>query len=145
MPGVEGALTALAARWRLVLITKGDLFDQENKLARSGLGDLFHGVEVVSEKTADCYSAIFNRHGPGADRAVMIGNSVKSDILPPIAAGAWAAYIPYVMTWAHEVADPPMDHPRYVQLASISEVPDWVAMVERLMAEGGCSPAQAAL
>jgi len=145
LPGVEAALAALSARWRLVLITKGDLFDQENKLARSGLGDLFHAVEVVSEKTPTVYSTIFSRHGPRADRAVMVGNSVKSDILPPIAAGAWAAYIPYVMTWAHEVADPPVDHPRYVQLASISEVPDWVAMVERLMAEGGCSPAQAAL
>ena len=145
LPGVEAALTALAARWRLVLITKGDLFDQENKLARSGLGDLFHAVEVVSEKTPACYSTIFTRHGTGAEQAVMIGNSVKSDILPPIEAGAWAAYIPYVMTWAHEVADPPENHPRYVQLASISEAPDWVAMVERLMAEGGCSPGQAAL
>ena len=145
LPGVEAALTELASRWRLVLITKGDLFDQENKLARSGLGDLFHAVEVVSEKTPTVYSTIFSRHGAGAQRAVMVGNSVKSDILPPIAAGAWAAYIPYVMTWAHEMADPPVDHPRYVQLASISEAPDWVAMVERLMAEGGCSPAQAAL
>lgn len=145
LPGVEAALTELASRWRLVLITKGDLFDQENKLARSGLGDLFHAVEVVSEKTPACYSTIFTRYGTGAEQAVMIGNSVKSDILPPIEAGAWAAYIPYVMTWAHEMADPPLDHPRYVQLSSISEAPDWVAMAERLMAEGGCSPGQAAL
>jgi len=145
LPGVEAALTELASRWRLVLITKGDLFDQENKLARSGLGDLFHAVEVVSEKTPACYSTIFKRHGTGAEHAVMIGNSVKSDILPPIEAGAWAAYIPYVVTWAHEMAEPPVEHPRYVQLASISEAPDWVAMAERLMAEGGCSPGQAAL
>jgi putative hydrolase of the HAD superfamily len=136
LAGVEEALAALSARWRLVLITKGDLFDQENKLARSGLGDLFHAVEVVSEKTAASYRTIFERHGAGPDRAVMIGNSVKSDILPAIEAGAWAAYIPYVMTWAHEVANPPVDHPRYVQLASISEVPDWVAMAERRMDEG---------
>jgi putative hydrolase of the HAD superfamily len=134
LAGVEQALDSLSQRWRLVLITKGDLFDQENKLARSGLGDLFHGVEIVSEKTAACYASIFDRHGQGADRSAMIGNSVRSDILPALEAGAWAAYIPYEVTWAHEVAEPPVEHPRYQQLGTMAQVHDWLIMAERLMA-----------
>ena len=136
LAGVEEALHALAQHWRLVLITKGDLFDQENKLARSGLGELFHGVEIVSEKTAATYRAVFERHGQGPGRAAMIGNSVRSDILPALEAGAWAAYIPYEITWAHEVAEPPVDHPRFQHLSAIGQVHDWLIMADRLMGEG---------
>jgi putative hydrolase of the HAD superfamily len=124
---VESALAALSRDYRLVLITKGDLLHQEQKLAASGLGDLFVAVEIVSEKTASTYSAVFDRHGSGPGRAVMCGNSVRSDILPALEAGAFAAHVPYPITWAHEHAEPPVSHPRFAELASIRELPAWVA------------------
>ena len=126
LPGVEDALHDLAEGYRLILITKGDLLHQEQKLAASGLGDLFAAVEIVSEKGAGTYARTFDRYGTGAAEAVMVGNSMRSDILPALEAGAWGAYIPYHITWAHEVADPPGEHPRFAELASISELPAWV-------------------
>ncbi|MFN4287293.1 MAG: HAD family hydrolase [Brevundimonas sp.] len=126
LPGVRETLDRLSGRYRLVLITKGDLMDQERKLAASGLGELFSGVEIVSEKTPDTYASAFRRHGTGAHQAAMIGNSMKSDVLPAILAGAWGVHIPYHVTWSHEVADAPADEPRFAALDSISEVPPWV-------------------
>ncbi|WP_293906299.1 HAD family hydrolase [Phenylobacterium sp.] len=125
LPGVEQALAELDG-YRLVLITKGDLLHQEQKLAASGLGDLFAAVEIVSEKDTGAYRRVFDRHGTGAAEAVMCGNSMRSDILPALEAGCWGAYIPYHITWAHEVAEPPGDHARFVELRSISELPAWV-------------------
>ncbi|OHT19506.1 HAD family hydrolase [Edaphosphingomonas haloaromaticamans] len=127
LPGVREALETLVADHRLVLITKGDLFHQEQKLAASGLGGLFHGVEIVSEKTADHYARAFARHGGRAEDALMAGNSVKSDVLPALAAGAHAALIPYPLVWAHEAADAPTDHPRYRELAALGDLPAWLA------------------
>lgn len=127
LPGVDQALADLSeAGYRLVLITKGDLLHQEQKLAASGLGDLFAAVEIVSEKDASTYTRVFDRHGTGAAEAVMCGNSMRSDILPALQAGAWGAYIPYHITWAHEVAEAPADHPRFAELASIRDLPAWV-------------------
>lgn len=126
LPGVDIALAQLSERYRLVLITKGDLLHQEQKLAASGLGDLFAAVEIVSEKDADTYRRVFARHGTGPEQAVMAGNSVKSDVIPAIEAGGWGALIPYPLVWAHEAATAPKDHPRYVELASISDLPAWV-------------------
>ncbi len=127
LPGVDHALAELSETYRLVLITKGDLLHQEQKLAASGLGDLFAAVEIVSEKDTETYRRVFERHGTGADQAVMCGNSPRSDILPALEAGAWAAHVPYVLTWEHELVDLPMDHPRFAELASISQLPDWVS------------------
>lgn len=128
LPGVEAALASLTeAGHRLILVTKGDLLHQEQKLAASGLGDLFAAVEIVSEKDASTYSRVFARHGTGAAEAVMCGNSMRSDILPALEAGAWAAHVPYPLTWAHELADAPKGHPRFAELASISELPGWIA------------------
>ncbi|KQY84745.1 HAD family hydrolase [Brevundimonas sp. Root1423] len=127
LPGVDEALAALSESYRLVLITKGDLLDQERKLAASGLGDLFAAIEIVSEKDRQTYDRVFARHGTGADEAVMAGNSMKSDVLPALAAGAWAVHIPYVITWAHELADAPASNDRYGALGSISELPGWIA------------------
>ncbi|UDL96155.1 hypothetical protein LGH83_08230 [Lichenihabitans sp. PAMC28606] len=93
--GGEAALKALAARGRLVLVTKGDLFHQESKLAASGLGPLFSGVEIVSDKTAETYARVFARYGTDPAASVMAGNSVRSDVLPAIEAGGCAALIPY--------------------------------------------------
>jgi putative hydrolase of the HAD superfamily len=126
LPGVDHALAELSERYRLVLITKGDLLHQEQKLAASGLGDLFAAVEIVSEKDASTYARVFDRHGTGAGEAAMCGNSLRSDVLPALEAGAFAAHIPYPLTWAHEMADPPLGHPRFAELASISEFPAWV-------------------
>ncbi len=121
-PGTAAALSALSENYRLVLITKGDLFDQERKLAQSGLGDHFHGVEIVSEKTPETYARIFARHGTGPKQAIMVGNSLKSDVLPALAAGAWAAYIPHEFTWALEEAEEPKAEPRFRRLRQISDL-----------------------
>ena len=127
LPGVDDTLAALSERYRLVLVTKGDLLHQEQKLAASGLGDLFAAVEIVSEKDASTYARVFSRHGTGAEEAVMCGNSMRSDILPAIEAGAYGAHVPYPLTWAHEMADAPQGHPRFIELASIRDLPDWIA------------------
>jgi putative hydrolase of the HAD superfamily len=126
LPGVDQALAELSEGYRLVLITKGDLLHQEQKLAASGLGDLFAAVEIVSEKDASTYERVFARHGTGAAEAAMCGNSMRSDILPALEAGAHAAHVPYPLTWAHELADAPEGHPRFIELTSISEFPAWV-------------------
>ena len=126
LPGVDEALARLSGRYRLVLITKGDLLDQERKLAASGLGDLFAAVEIVSEKDRATYERVFTRHGTGPAEAVMVGNSMKSDVLPALEAGAFAVHIPYVVTWAHELADAPEGHPRYGALDRIDDLPGWI-------------------
>ena len=126
LPGVAETLQALHGRYRLVMITKGDLLNQEQKLARSGLGDHFDAIEIVSEKDADTYRRIAKRHSIAVADAVMIGNSLKSDVLPALEAGLWGIHIPYHITWAHEQAEPPADSPRYAKLESVGEVPAWL-------------------
>lgn len=116
LDGVHDALAALADRSRLVLITKGDLFHQEAKLAASGLGDFFSGIEIVSDKSPATYTRIFNRHAARPDHTVMAGNSVRSDILPALECGVWA----------HEHAAPPTSHPRFRQLDRLADLPGWV-------------------
>ncbi|MFT8243672.1 HAD family hydrolase [Roseomonas sp. BN140053] len=126
LPGVQPALEILAERAKLVLITKGDLFHQEAKLAASGLGSFFSGVEIVSSKDADTYRRIFRRHGAAPEDAVMAGNSVRSDVLPVLEAGGYAALIPYPLVWAHEEAAIPDGHPRFCELRSLEELPGWL-------------------
>ncbi|RDJ20432.1 HAD family hydrolase [Bosea caraganae] len=122
LPHVTDTLAALAGDYRLVLITKGDLFDQERKLAQSGLGDFFDGVEIVSDKSAATYERVFARHGDGPAKAMMVGNSLKSDILPALAVGAWAAYVPHELTWVLEHAAEPEGEGRYHKLADLAGV-----------------------
>ncbi len=129
LPGARQTLEALAGRYRLVMITKGDLFDQERKLAASGLGELFNAVEIVSDKNADTYRRIFARHGDGPERAMMIGNSVKSDIVPAIEAGSWGVHVPYEITWAMEHAEAPVAHPRFRRMQHLGELPQ---LIERI-------------
>jgi putative hydrolase of the HAD superfamily len=124
LPHARETLEMLAPDYRLVLITKGDLFDQERKLAASGLGSLFDGIEIVSDKTEATYRTIFARHGTCPGAAVMIGNSLKSDILPALSAGSAAIFIPHDLTWAHEHAEKPCDHPRFFEAESLAAVPD---------------------
>jgi putative hydrolase of the HAD superfamily len=123
LPGVRETLERTAERYRIVLITKGDLLDQEQKLARSGLGELFQAVEIVSDKSPLTYQRIFARHGDGAQRSMMVGNSLRSDIIPAIEAGSWGVFIPHELTWAMEHADAPEDAPRFRQLDRIGELP----------------------
>ncbi|TCL97181.1 putative hydrolase of the HAD superfamily [Rhizobium sp. PP-WC-2G-219] len=127
LPSARETLEVLAGRYRLVLITKGDLFDQERKLAASGLGPFFDGIEIVSDKTEGIYRGIFARHGTEPGRCVMIGNSLKSDILPVLGAGASAIFIPHDLTWIHEHAETPDDEPRFFQAADLSAVPGILA------------------
>jgi putative hydrolase of the HAD superfamily len=130
LPHAREAVTALAASHRVILITKGDLLDQERKLAQSGLGDLFHAVEIVSDKTAEVYGRIFPRHGAPAERALMVGNSIKSDVLPPLAVGAHAVHVPHGLTWALEQAEAPAGHPRFHSLPDLGELPALVRRIE---------------
>ena len=126
LPGVIDALAALAQIAPLVLITKGDLFHQESKLAASGLGRFFSGVEVVSEKSADTYRRAFLRHGQAPEAALMAGNSVRSDILPALQAGCRAVLIPYPLVWAHEAAQAPADDPRFAQFETLGAMAEWL-------------------
>jgi putative hydrolase of the HAD superfamily len=126
LPHARETVMELAASYRVILITKGDLLDQERKLAQSGLGDLFHGVEIVSDKTPAAYVEIFARHGDGADRAMMVGNSLKSDVLPALEAGGWGVHVPHGLTWALEHAEAPTTHPKFSALATLGELPHLV-------------------
>lgn len=105
LEGVREALLAVSRKHELLLITKGDLFDQESKLARSGLAERFSGVEIVSDKNVDAYRRILDRRGIAKDEFVMVGNSLRSDVVPVVELGARAVHIPYHVTWHHEVVD----------------------------------------
>ncbi len=132
LSGTGEALSRLAAVAPLVLITKGDMFHQESKLAASGLGRFFAGVEVVSEKTPDTYRRAFARHGFRPDQALMAGNSVRSDVLPALEAGCAAVLIPYPLVWSHEAAELPPAHPRFRSLASLGDLADWLEGLDRI-------------
>jgi putative hydrolase of the HAD superfamily len=121
---VEQTLSQIAGRYDLLLITKGDIFDQESKLARSGLGELFLGVEIVSEKSVDSYKAIFRRRGIAPGEFVMVGNSLRSDVVPVVTLGGHAVHIPYEVTWHHEhVPDEQLPRQGWRRIAAISELP----------------------
>ena len=126
LPHARDAVEAAKADHTVLMITKGDLLDQERKLAQSGLGDLFDGVEIVSEKMSQTYRSIFERHGDGPDRSMMVGNSLKSDICPAIEAGAWGVHVPFGLTWALDHAEPPVAHPRYCEVPHLGCLSDLI-------------------
>ncbi len=119
LPGARDAVVAAKHTHRILLITKGDLLDQERKLAQSGLGDLFDAVEIVSDKTPEVYRNIFDRHGDGAARGMMVGNSMKSDVLPMIEAGGWGVFVPHGLEWELEKAAPPEHTRRFAELPDL--------------------------
>ncbi|SHI87885.1 putative hydrolase of the HAD superfamily [Palleronia salina] len=125
LPSVQDTVADLHGRYTLILITKGDLLDQERKLAQSGLGDWFDGIEIVSDKTPDIYIRAFAPHG-GARAGLMVGNSMKSDVLPMIAAGGIGVHVPHGQEWALEAAEPPKDEARFHALENLSALPDLV-------------------
>ena len=102
-----------------MIIIKGDLFHQECKVEESGLADLCHAVEIVSEKTTETYNDLFARHGTGPEKALMVGNSLKSDVIPALEAGAWGVHIPYKITWALERSAEPEGFDRYRKLEAL--------------------------
>ena len=119
LPGVAECLPQLAQEFSLVLVTKGDLLHQEQKLARSGLGDLFDDVNIVSEKHITTYQRIF---GAQLAATAMVGNSIKSDILPALAAGAAPIHIPGRYEWEMEKADASPEGPRFFKASSFNKV-----------------------
>jgi putative hydrolase of the HAD superfamily len=133
---VEDAIQALSETHKLMLLTKGDLMDQERKIANSGLAAYFDLIEVVTEKTEEVYRAVLDKHQILPDRFLMVGNSLRSDILPVVALGGHAVYIPYHLTWAHEtVAVHPEEALAYVELEHIGLLPGFVEQLVRHRAE----------
>ena len=123
LEGVEDTVRQLDDYYRMMVITKGDLFDQENKMARSGLGELFPMVEIVSEKNTETYRALFDRNQIDPTEVLMIGNSLKSDILPVLELGAQAVHIPFATTWAlEEVSPEQLEGQQYYTAENIREV-----------------------
>lgn len=129
LPGAREAVTEVARSHRVLLITKGDLLDQERKLAQSGLGELFDGVEIVSSKTSETYTRIFDAHGDGAQKAMMVGNSMRSDVVPVVDIGGWGVFVPHGLEWEIEKAEPPQNAPRYYQLDKLEVLPELVAEI----------------
>jgi putative hydrolase of the HAD superfamily len=124
LPGIREAVEAIAAEHDIVLITKGDLFHQENKVRQSGLADLFHRIEIVSEKDASTYARVLAEFNLPASRFAMIGNSLRSDIAPVLELGGWGVYMPYHVTWAHETeAQVDERAPRLRRVAAPSDLP----------------------
>ena len=126
LPHAQSAVEAVAQTHRVLLVTKGDLLHQERKLAQSGLGDLFDGVEIVSEKDPALYARIFAEHGDGPDRSMMVGNSMKSDVLPALHAGGWGVYVPHGLVWALEAAARPETAQRFHEIADLGDLADLV-------------------
>ena len=127
LPHAQAVVEAMVLAHQVVIITKGDLIDQERKVAQSGLGDLVHGVEILSDKTAAGYAAIFSRYGHRAERCMMVGNSMKSDVLPALAAGAHGVHVPHGLTWELERANPPKGSTYFHEIADLSDLPGLVA------------------
>lgn len=119
---VEEVLKTMAQAFRLIVVTKGDLVDQERKLKESGLGHLFHHIEIMSRKDESAYSALLSRLDIMPENFLMVGNSLKSDIIPVLNIGGQAIHIPYQTTWEHEQAPQP-DSERMHTVTSIKELP----------------------
>ena len=122
LEGVEDTLQALHGKYKLVVATKGDLKDQRRKLHDSGLGKYFHHIEVMSDKQEKDYTDLLNRLEINPKAFFMIGNSLKSDVLPVLAIGGHAVHIPYHTTWEHEKISHKVEHPNFKTLEKISDV-----------------------
>ncbi|MCD9187619.1 MAG: HAD hydrolase-like protein [Pyrinomonadaceae bacterium] len=127
LDGVEDTIKSLSAEYRLICITKGDLLDQETKLARSGLGEYFDALEIVPRKVPETYENILKRHDLSKNEFVMVGNSLRSDILPVIEIGAKAVFIPYESEWFHEaVSAEELQGKIFTTLENIGKLRDWI-------------------
>jgi putative hydrolase of the HAD superfamily len=128
LPGVEQILSTLKGDYRLVVATKGDLLDQERKLQKSGLASYFHHIEIMSDKQEKDYLKLLKHLDCKAENFLMIGNSLKSDILPVLAIGGHAVHIPFHTTWAHEVVDHNVAHDNFHAIADVNAL---VALLKR--------------
>jgi putative hydrolase of the HAD superfamily len=124
MDGVDEVLHLLKEKYRLVVATKGDLLDQERKLKKSGLEHFFHHIEIMSEKGESDYLKLIKHLDIKPDEFLMIGNSLKSDVLPVLALGGHGFHIPYHITWGHEKVDKIIDHPNFKEFGKLSEIVD---------------------
>lgn len=122
LEGVTETLTELNNRYKLILATKGDLLDQERKILKSGLIDYFYHIEIMSDKKTSDYSKLIKRLGCNPEDLLMLGNSLKSDIIPVLELGAFACYIPYHITWEHEYCDEDIKHPHFIKFNQIREI-----------------------
>ncbi|KRE82920.1 haloacid dehalogenase [Rhodanobacter sp. Soil772] len=130
LSGIRAAVEAVAQRYEVVLITKGDLFHQEKKVAESGLADLFRRIEIVSEKNAATYQRVLGEFALQPAQFAMVGNSLRSDIEPVVRLGGWGVYLPYHVTWAHELENGlDADEPHVLTVDAPAAIP---AAVERL-------------
>lgn len=133
LEGVRETIEELSKNYRLMVITKGDLLDQETKLARSGLGDFFDAFEIVPRKDAKIYKYVMRRHNIAPEEFLMVGNSLRSDILPVIEAGARAVFVPYETEWFHErVSDEELAGKSFGQIASMRGLTEWVKSISDL-------------
>jgi putative hydrolase of the HAD superfamily len=133
LENVRETVAELAARYELVVITKGDLLDQEAKLERSGLADYFRVFETVVDKTPTQYALLFERFGVRPEEFLMVGNSLRSDILPVLALGGQAVYVPYPLTWEHERVDEIEGEKGYHELENIRDLPALLDSIDRAM------------
>lgn len=124
IPGVEEVLHSFQNKYRLVMATKGDLLDQERKLKKSGLEKYFHHIEIMSEKKEADYQKLIRHLDIKPSEFAMIGNSIKSDVLPVLALGGTGIHVPFHTTWAHETVEAEIDNPNFYEVASISLLPD---------------------
>ena len=129
LEGVAETIPLLAQDRTLMIITKGDLLDQESKIARSGLADYFRCIEIVSSKNKEVYQKLLDRHGIDVNSFLMVGNSMPSDILPILALGAPAIHIPHETTWAHEQIEIETEPDGTYRLQNVGQVP---ALIEAL-------------
>jgi putative hydrolase of the HAD superfamily len=126
-------VTQLAKSHALMIITKGDLMDQERKIAASGLASYFEFVEIVSDKNPETYSALLRKHGLSPERFMMVGNSMRSDILPVLEMGGWAVFVPHELTWAHEKSSAPAADQRFYEIEHLGLLTE---LVEKIEGEG---------
>jgi putative hydrolase of the HAD superfamily len=122
LEGVDEVLAALQPKYRLVVATKGDLLDQERKLKKSGLEHYFHHTEIMSEKAEADYRKLIRHLDVQPSEFMMVGNSLKSDILPVLAIGGHAVHIPYHVTWGHEKIEKRVEHENFKEVSAIKEV-----------------------
>lgn len=124
LEGVEEVLKSLKGRYRLVLATKGDLLDQERKLIKSNLQGYFHHIEIMSEKKEEDYRKLIRHLDIPSEAFMMIGNSLKSDVMPVITVGGYGVHIPFHTTWAHERIEVDIQSDRFIVLEKMKELPD---------------------
>lgn len=122
LEGVEDTIKALKRDYRLVVATKGDLLDQERKLKKSGLAHYFHHIEIMSDKQETDYHKLIKHLDILPEEMLMIGNSLKSDVLPVLSIGGHAIHVPYHTTWAHEKVDHNIEHKNFKQVNAINDV-----------------------